>query len=331
MMTGLRSAICDVELTGTAAPQWVQLFPAGRMTGRDGRVFDLADPAAVILDFEGRGVDLPVDYEHQLDDGKPRTGPVPAAGWLKELKADARGLWGRVEWTATAAELIGQKAYRYLSPSFLFSPSTAQVVRLTGAGLVHKPNLHLKALAREEPTMKDTDTADPAAFMARLVTALGLPTDATADAVAGLVERMVAQLRKIAGGPATATASELAGGKPDPALYVPMDVMQSLASARATERAEVAAGRAAEKVRVAMDRGYLTPAMRDWALALCRSDEASFDTFLAKSGATFAALHRELLPNRPPAAARGTADAPDGSLAAAVCAQLGLKPGTLAD
>lgn len=30
----LQSAICDVELTGDGAPDWVHLFPAGRTTGR---------------------------------------------------------------------------------------------------------------------------------------------------------------------------------------------------------------------------------------------------------------------------------------------------------
>ncbi len=88
------------------APSWVHLFPEGRMTGRDGRIFDLADPGALVLAFQSSGVDLAVDDEHQNDVPEAKLhGPVPAAGWIKELKADAGGLWGRVEWTATAAEM----------------------------------------------------------------------------------------------------------------------------------------------------------------------------------------------------------------------------------
>ena len=100
------------------APEWVHLFPDGKMTGRDGRSFDLVDPAAVVLAFQSAGIDLVVDYEHANDRPEIKTGgPVPAAGWIKELKADATGLWGRVEWTVTAAELISNREYRYLSPA----------------------------------------------------------------------------------------------------------------------------------------------------------------------------------------------------------------------
>ena len=156
------------------APAWVHLFPEGKMTGRDGRIFDLADPGALVLAFQSSGVDLPIDYEHQNDVPEAKLhGPVPAAGWIKELKADAGGLWGRVEWTATAAEMIARKEYRYLSPSFLCHPKSRQIVRLKGAGLVHNPNLHLKALASQETDMPP-DAPDAAQLMQSLVKMLGL-------------------------------------------------------------------------------------------------------------------------------------------------------------
>ena len=63
------------------------------------------------------------------------SGPVPAAGWIKDLKAEPSGIWGRVEWTATARELIRNREYRYLSPSFLFHPKTQAIMKLKGAGL----------------------------------------------------------------------------------------------------------------------------------------------------------------------------------------------------
>lgn len=110
------TATCDRDLDGDA-PDWVQLFPTGQMVGRDGRRFNLADPAAVLRAFQADAVDLPIDYEHQSDrQPDQKSGPVPAAGWIKELKADASGLWGRVEWTAQARELITGKAYRYPLP-----------------------------------------------------------------------------------------------------------------------------------------------------------------------------------------------------------------------
>ena len=291
----------------------------------------------MILDFEGRAVDLPVDYDHQLDDKAIRTGPVPVAGWIKELKADARGLWGRVQWTATAVDLIGQKAYRYLSPSFLFHPPTGEVIRLSGAGLVHKPNFPLKALAREEDPMNaDMPPARPAtaqgSLMARLATAMGLPADTPEEEVAAMVEKLVAALERLTARPMPATAAELVHAVPDPARYVPASAVEEVFRVRNAERAEAAQGRAQEKVRAAIQGGYILPVMREWALGLCTSDEASFDTFLAKSGAPWAHLLKQThIGGIPPSRDTGL-DAPaDRSLASAVCVQLGLKPGTLND
>ena len=198
-MPGLVLATCDRALgpSGTA-PEWVHLLPDGKMTGRDGRSFDLADAAGLVLAFQSNGIDLPIDDEHQNDKPEARlSGPVPAAGWIKELRADDSGLWGRVEWTATAREMIRRKEYRSRSPSFLFNPKTRQILRLKGAGLVHNPNLHLTALASQEtdmppqaanPKPPETALADLAAQLAKL---LGLPADATPEE---LIAKLAAKL-----------------------------------------------------------------------------------------------------------------------------------------
>lgn len=101
---------------------------------------------------------------------------------------------------------------------------------------------------------------------------------------------------------------------------------------RNEEQAVLAEDRAQEKVSSALTRGCFTPALREWALGLCRADEASFDTFVAKSGAPWAHLLKQThIGGIPPSRDTGL-DAPaDRSLASAVCAQLGLKPGTLND
>ncbi len=107
------------------------------MKARDGRRFVLRDPAAVIAAFREGEVDLPIDHEHQADrKDAARTCPVPAAGWIKDLKSDRGALWGRVEWTAAARSLIEAREYRFLSPSFFFDPrvffkdGTGDVTRL---------------------------------------------------------------------------------------------------------------------------------------------------------------------------------------------------------
>jgi len=314
-MTGLAVATCDRAFAPEgAAPVWVHLFPEGQMTGRDGRMFDLADPAALVLAFQSGGIDLPIDYEHQNDVPEAKLhGPVPAAGWIKELKADAGGLWGRVEWTATAAEMIGRKEYRFLSPSFLYHPKTRQIVRLKGAGLTHNPNLYLTALASQDPTMQPQTTTptNPAPLMQRLLKLLGLAPDATEEA---LIDALEAMLKGTA--------------KPDPKDYMPVAAVTAMMRERSAERVELAEGRATEKVNAALRQGYISPAMKDWATALCQSDGAAFDTFLAATGPVFSHLFKPMGLDGPPPA---TVTRRESDAEAAICAQLGLKPGSLKD
>ncbi len=95
-MRGLTLAICDRALHPAGeAPEWVHLLPPGKMQGRDGRAYELADPPGLILAFQSGGIDLPVDFEHRQRQGRSPTSRAGAwrAGWIKELRADASGLW----------------------------------------------------------------------------------------------------------------------------------------------------------------------------------------------------------------------------------------------
>lgn len=317
-MSGLQLAICDRALApGGGAPEWVHLLLAGHIASRDGRQFELPDPGAVILDFQSRGVDLPIDYEHQNDKKAARpNGPVPAAGWIKELLVEDSGIWGRVEWAATARDMIGKREYRYLSPSILFNPKTRQVLRLKGAGLVHSPALYLTALAEEgadsvQPEQSRQSTPASPEVMQKPALSLGLPPDSDAATILGSVL------------PSAATAREA----PDPSRFVPIDAVRDLLSDRNARSATMRESEAKARVELAMNAGHITPAMRGWATALCQQDPESFETFIAKSPAPYAHLTRELVPGRPPGSSpQNQAQASDGE--AAICEQLGLKPGS---
>ncbi len=311
-MTGLATATLDRALhaddAAKGAPEWVHLLPSGLITGRDGRIYDMADPGGLILAFQANGIDLPVDYEHQTEKPEARLkGPVPAAGWIKELQIRDSGIWGRVEWTATAAEMIAGKEYRFLSPTILYHPKTLEIMRLKSAGLVHHPNFHLTALAAQEDPMSNPTRSDD--FMALVAKLLGLP-DGTPP------EELLAKL-----GTALKTKAT-----PDPARYMPVAAVQEMLADRLQERRAADQGRAQEKVRAAIQQRYITPGMREWALALCQSDEASFDAFLGNAGPVFAHLGKPstapvMVPNRP--------DALGNDLETSICEQLGLKPGSL--
>lgn len=315
-------ATCDRELTpGEGAPEWVHLLPPGReLVARDGRSFVLDNPAGVLAAFRAGGIDLPVDCEHQND--RPSAlanGPVPAAGWIKELRADERGIWGRVEWTATAGQMIARREYRFISPSVLYDPKTKAVLRLKGAGLVHNPALPLTALAREEPAMPDAPPATDPAPMARLAEALGLPEGSDARAI---MVAVIAALR--ASGADLATAGEVY----DPAQHVPIAAVQDLMQERASFIATMREAEARRAVDDAIAAGQITPAMRPWALALCARDPDSFASFVKSAPAPFAHLTRA---TSVPAVARAIGVPRPSDDAAAICAQLGIAPEALGD
>ncbi|RVT83347.1 hypothetical protein DXV76_13980 [Rhodobacteraceae bacterium CCMM004] len=292
-------AACDRALPGRA-PLWVHLFPMGEFKARDGRRFRLDDPDAVIATFRAGKVDLPVDYEHQSETAADRrVGPAPAAGWIKELRRQEGGLWGRVEWTAQARSLIAGKAYRYLSPAFYHGAEDGNVIELKGAALVHRPALDLVALAsKQEPAM------DP---RSDLIAQLALPDDASDEDI------WTAALTRL---------RETPEGEPDPARYVPVEALEELLRDRAAGHARVSEAQASAKVQAACAQGYITPAMTDWALSLCRKDPDAFDGFLAKAVPSYAHLETRTVPSGPPPAT-GTTDA-GGDEVASLCRQLGL-------
>lgn len=86
-----------VELAseGGAVPTSVHLFPLGRTTANDGRVFIVNDAEAIIAwTLKMSPTDLPIGFEHQNDDKEARkNGPIPAAGWMQSFEVKEDGIW----------------------------------------------------------------------------------------------------------------------------------------------------------------------------------------------------------------------------------------------
>jgi len=225
-MKGLFSAH-SIVLPSGAPPEWVHLMPLGvSFQGRDGRgPYSLPDVQAAqsviaaTLAYQS-GADIPIDYDHQLLWSRQNGQPAPASGWIKEFQARADGIWGRVEWTPRAAELLRDKEYRYLSPVFMHDQA-GSVTRLAFAALSNIPNLELAALASqlpggEPPVLKLED------FLKQLAGVFKLSAGSTAEAVAAHAQKLVdalAGLAKAVGLPdnstmeqLTAHAQKLAGG-----------------------------------------------------------------------------------------------------------------------
>jgi phage I-like protein len=259
----------DIEIKrGDAAPPGrIRVIPDGVFDSLDGRPgiipgvtakawrMDAAIAAAVIEDFRSRGVDLPIDYEHQSLKSADNGRPAPAAGWITGLSYVAgRGLFADVRWTDAAAAHLIAGEYRYISPVFFFDPETGAVTRLHSAALTNTPALgalgEIAALVEAEATKRQSAPLSPVSCLlntesraaglaatpkeppkmdkTKMLAALGLPLDTGDDsalaALADVVKRSNEQAREIA---------DLKTRLFDPEKHVPMDEHKKLAAAHA--------------------------------------------------------------------------------------------------
>jgi phage I-like protein len=298
-----------------AAPEWIELLPAGVFYGRDGRgPFRLDEPAAVIASTTAMQMNagIPIDYDHATDFGAPEGRPAPAAGWIRELEVRGGAVWGRVEWTARAASSIVAREYRYVSPVFQFDAKDGSVTRLLRAGLTNNPNLHLTAIAASHTTAADTRDERMEFPIQELCELLNLDGDASAAEVVARVR----ELRNAGDAAGSATGVHAH----DPAHYVAIAEFERTLTELNALKAERARERAAHTVEEAIRAGKIVPAQREWAIAYCAADARGFQLFAAKQPSI---VGENLgLAGEPPVERRG------GGLNAAemaICAQLGLK------
>lgn len=140
----------ETENVGSALPQEFLLLHYGTNSyskaGANGAFeFTETDADSVIRDFENRGHDLVIDYEHQSLGGEK----APAAGWIDAICKTAEGLSAHVKyWTEEAAKLLSSGEYRYFSPTIYFSRSGKTVSSIHSVALTNHPALHgIPALA----------------------------------------------------------------------------------------------------------------------------------------------------------------------------------------
>lgn len=114
--------------------------------GMDGNS-ELDNPSKYVAKLNASRVDIVVDYEHSTALLKGQK--APAAGWLKDFKENDGEVWGRVEWTEEAAQLLSKKHYRYISPHFTHDEIDGQVLNLWSVGLVNSPALNMEAIAMQ--------------------------------------------------------------------------------------------------------------------------------------------------------------------------------------
>ncbi|HSI41772.1 MAG TPA: phage protease [Xanthobacteraceae bacterium] len=268
-------------------------MPAGSFAGRDGRgPYDAGDQVAMAAIVEATrnragSTELVVDYDHQTVFASiPGVGGrAPAAGWLKELDVRANGIWGRVVWTAAAAQAIRAGEYRYISPVY-HHDAAGKVLLLLSAGLTNSPNLDLAAVAASAlPLTTEGDD------MKKIAEALGLAADASETAILAAIGTITAAQSAIAtaaglatGATADAVVTAVQSARaavPDPTRYVPVAQVAAMQAEFKTLRDTVVGDKAAAAVDGAIAEGKLAPALKDWALAYAKADLGNFQAFIA--------------------------------------------------
>lgn len=353
----------SAELVATATDDvWLKLIPAGTFSGRDGRgPYHAGDLVSLqrIADTTRRyagSTDILVDYEHQSRNSQENGKPAPAAGWIKDVEARPDGLYGRVEWTATAANAIKAKEYRYISPVY-FHTKAGEVLALQTVALTNVPNLDLfeisahsifSAAQTTEVSMKRLLAAlglaeggsedDVLVAINSLLTsstaiavAAGLTKDAKSEAIATAVHTAFADRKKIAiaaGKKEDASVDDIVSvlssahtaTTPDPTKFVPIEQVTAMQVDLKALKDKDANKDAEAAVGDAIRDGKLAPSLKDWAVSMHKADPKKFEEFVGKAPVLTAAQRAQV--TAPKTGATATLDDVD----VAIMRQLNLKP-----
>lgn len=119
----------------------VEIAQAGSYMGHWQGPYELTDDDLQRM-VDNMAGEVVIDYEHNTHN--PDMEMARAAGWVQRLWVEGSSLWGEVEWTDRAAEMIDQGEYRYLSPVIdldALDKETGNPIgaRLISVGLVNTP------------------------------------------------------------------------------------------------------------------------------------------------------------------------------------------------
>lgn len=262
----------------------------------------------VIERFSKRKTPAVIDYEHQTLHKEKNGQPAPAAGRMHELRwVEGEGLFAEATLTAKAEQHVKDGEYLYFSPVFEYAAGTGEVLNVRMGALTNDPaidgmealSLTAAATARfvqpQESTMNpllkavlaklglpETTTEDAAIaalnsvdltalqaqgkVAAAALTALKLKPDATPDAVTAAL---------------TALSSSAKQGNPDPAKYVPVEVVNELKASVAALTSKQLEREIDDLVKPALEDGRLLPAQEAWARDLGKTSIAQLTSYLA--------------------------------------------------
>ncbi|MCT4554637.1 MAG: phage protease [Pelagimonas sp.] len=175
-------------------PDWIHLIPKGQVKAYDGRgPWSYEDAGQVIAASFEAAQRIHIDENHSTETAAKAGISAPARGYIREMEERDDGIWGRVEWTATGAELLRDKAYWGISPVFAHTKA-GKILRIKNAALTNDPALS------DLTALNSANMENGMTFLQKLAKKLGLGEDASEEDVLAAVAQK--------GGGESATAAQ---------------------------------------------------------------------------------------------------------------------------
>lgn len=297
----------DVEVTG--APEVINILPLGHVISTKGE-FDVDEESfrSMKQQFEGRGIDLVIDYEHQTLAGTQ----APAAGWVKELFLKDGNIAARVIWTPPATQYLENKEYRYLSPVVSVRKSDNKATALHSIALTNTPAIDgMEPLVNSANYKNEQGGTHNMEIIKQIAQLLGIaedtPDDEVFEALKNCIEEGKALKDAAAKGPADPAAEDqttekmvankavcellgLKAGSPTEDVTAKImslksgnidgvNVLEELKALKQHNNTRAAD----DAVLVALKAGKITAAQKEWAHGYALGDPKGFASFVEKA------------------------------------------------
>ncbi|HEY8035218.1 MAG TPA: phage protease [Methylobacter sp.] len=334
--------------------------PRGALRGKGPWRLDAAAAQRLIATVARRSNDIVIDYEHQslltAQNGKP----VVAAGWIgpqtlewREPPAAHPGLFAlNPKFTAAASGHIAADEIRYVSPVFSYDAKTGEVLDIINVALTNNPAIDgmqavtvaaanlLAANTLLNPTESIMDIEE---LLEQLRWMFNLPTLATLDeikaeldkakallssnaadaAATSLIDHLTAKNAEIAAlTTQVSTATAHISLTPDPAKYVPIEVVNELNGKLAALSGDTVDMQIEKLIEDGVKTGRIIgAASKQWLTDMGKKDIAALQGYLDVAQPIAALSGMQTTGKKPPAADDQLSDEE-----LAVCRQMQIDP-----
>ena len=282
----LTVAACSFEIDKAKYGR-IQLLPYGKFRATDGRPTDVE--AWYVTDTNGADVvalannqrnPLPIDYEHQIIHSLKNGKEAPSAGWMEYFYFTPQGIFADVRWTDKAADYIKNGEYRYISAVFAYD-TDGYVRKIFHAALTNTPALDgmEEAMVAASVNLLQEDNPMDKKLLAALCALFALKADASEADITEKVTALSAAkgdspvdvldvYAKLAEKEQSVAALSTQVGNPDPAKFIPVELVAALQADFNTLKASVETDKKNALITAALSQGKLSPALKDWAQSL---------------------------------------------------------------